>query len=69
MAQTSGTFPGLSDGSKKTIMQPLAPTFASPKRAAVPPAPKMPAAKAAVKAPSHHGSNLGKYLHPPKGKR
>lgn len=64
MAQTSGTFPGLSDGGKKTIVQPLAPNFNAPKPAA--PRAKAPAAPAK---PAHRGGNLGKYLHPPKGKR
>lgn len=84
MAQTSGTFPGLSDGSKKTIVQPMAPAFGSPAmkpaprvaapmpKPAAPAPPKMAAPKAPVKAPAvkpkHHGANLGAWLHPPKGK-
>lgn len=48
MPQTSGTFPGLSDGTKKQIVQPMAPAFGSP---AMEPAPKVAAPMPKMAAP------------------
>lgn len=41
--QTSGTFPGLSDGTRKTIGNPFRPAARTPRPAAAPRAPKAPA--------------------------